>query len=66
MVLSGSVVVFPELHIQHPMLLIFDAPMPSHTYGKSLQIDEPTEIIPCLYGRFIADDARRFDPTYSG
>jgi len=65
MVFSGPIVVFPELYIQHPMLLIFDAPMPSHTHSKSFQIVERTEIIPRLYGCFIANDSRRFDPSHS-
>lgn len=50
MVFPGSIVTFPELYIQHPMLL--------HTLGKPLQLDERAEIIPGLYGGFIADNPR--------
>ena len=55
MIFPGPIVIFPKLHIQHPMLLIY-APMLSHTPGKSFQVGET--IIAGLYGRFIADDPR--------
>jgi hypothetical protein len=38
MIFPGPIVIFPKLHIQHPMLLIFDALMLLHTLSKPFQV----------------------------
>ena len=65
MIFPSPVVIFPELYVQHPVLAVFDAPMLAHTLGKPFQVDERAELIPNLYGGFIANDPRRFDPADS-
>jgi hypothetical protein len=63
MIFPGPVAVLPELYVQHPVLLVFDAPMLKHALGKPFQIGERAEIIAALYRGFIADDSRRLHPS---
>ena len=65
MIFPGPVAIFPELYVQHPVLAVFDAPMLAYTLGKPFQVSERVEIIPNLYGGFIANDPRLFDSADS-
>lgn len=62
MMLSGPVGIFAELHVEHPMLAIFDPPMPTHDLGKAREVRERASVIPIFGRAFVTELADRFHP----
>ena len=69
-VLSGVVVpgtagILAKLHIQDPVLLIFDGPVAPHDGGEARGIGKGAEEIAALGGGFIPDDPSGLHPPHS-
>ena len=53
--------IFAKLHIQNPMLLVFDAPVATDRGGEAVLIRERTQEVATFGADAFADDPRRLD-----
>ena len=54
---------FAKLHVQDPMLLIFDAPVHAHGGRKPISIRERAQEVATFRAGLVADDAGGFHPA---
>lgn len=65
-VFPGLVGVLAELHVQHPVLAVFDGPMAPCRLGEALGVGERAQIIAAFGCGLAIDGTERLDPAHRG
>jgi hypothetical protein len=62
-VLPGPAGIFSKLHIQDPVLLVFDAPVTAHGRREPIAIRERAQKVPVFGAGLVTDEPGGLDPA---